>query len=135
MDTPQPKQLSPRRRRALIVASLAVAVFFGASLYYLHPIRILGPKATSQAASTTLFSKPHTLVSYNFECAQLGWALAVTETRLNQGPFWIFRTVDGAKHWQRQLVGQTSSVFLTLDSLQFLDPTPGCVCAGSRISI
>ena len=135
MDTPQPKQLSPRRRRALIVASLAVAVIVGASLYYLHPIRILGPKATSQAASTTLFSKPHTLVSYNFESAQLGWALAVTETRLNQGPFWIFRTVDGAKHWQRQLVGQTSSLFLTLASFQFLDPTHGFVAVGNPISL
>jgi photosystem II stability/assembly factor-like uncharacterized protein len=135
MDTPQPKQLSPRRRRALIVASLAVAVIVSASLYYLHPIRILGPKATSQAASTTLFSKPHTLVSYNFESAQLGWALAVTETRLNQGPFWIFRTVDGAKHWQRQLVGQTSSFFLTLASFQFLDPTHGFVAVGNPISL
>ena len=135
MDTPQPKQLSPRRRRALIVASLAVAVIVGASLYYLHPIRILGPKATSQAASTTLFSKQHTLVSYNFESAHLGWALAVTETGLNQGPFWIFRTVDGAKHWQRQLVGQTSSFFLTLASFQFLDPTHGFVAVGNPISL
>lgn len=136
MDTPRPKQLSPRRRRALILASLAVAVIVGASLYYLHPIRILAPKATSQAASTTLFSKPHTLVSYNFESEQLGWALAVTVTQgSNQGPFWIFRTVDGAKHWQRQLVGQTSSVFLTLDTFQFLDPTHGFVAAGNPISL
>jgi photosystem II stability/assembly factor-like uncharacterized protein len=112
-----------------------VAVIVGASLYYLHPIRILSPKATSQAASTTLFSKPHTLVSYNFESAQLGWALAVTETRLNQGPFWIFRTVDGAKHWQTQLVGQTSSFFLTLASFQFLDPTHGFVAVGNPISL
>jgi len=136
MDTPRPKQLSPRRRRALILASLAVAVIVGASLYYLHPIRILAPKATSQAASTTIFSKPNTLVSYNFESEQLGWALAVTVTQgSNQGPFWIFRTVDGAKHWQRQLVGQTSSVFLTLDSFQFLDPTHGFVAAGNPISL
>ena len=136
MDTPRPKQLSPRRRRALILASLAVAVIVGASLYYLHPIRILAPKATSQAASTTIFSKPNTLVSYNFESEQLGWALAVSVTQgSNQGPFWIFRTVDGAKHWQRQLVGQTSSVFLTLDSFQFLDPTHGFVAAGNPISL
>jgi photosystem II stability/assembly factor-like uncharacterized protein len=135
MDTPQPKQLSPRRRRALIFASLAVAVIVGASLYYVHPIRILGPKATSQPASTTLFSKPDTFVSYNFESAQLGWALAVTDTPSNQGPFWIFRTVDGANHWQRQLVGQTSSVGLTLDSFQFLDPTHGFVAVGNPISL
>src|ERR1700675_3189448 len=101
MDTPRPKQLSPRRRRALILASLAVAVIVGASLYYLHPIRILAPKATSQAASTTIFSKPNTLVSYNFESEQLGWALAVTVTEgSNQGRFWLFLTLHGANLWQ-----------------------------------
>jgi len=110
-----------------------VAVIVGTSLFYLHPLLIPGPKAASEAASATLFSKPDTFVSYNFKSPQLGWALAVTETPSNQGPFWIFRTVDGAKHWQRQLVGQTSSVFL--DSFQFLDPTHGFVAVGNPISL
>jgi photosystem II stability/assembly factor-like uncharacterized protein len=135
MDAPQSKQLSPRRRRALIFASLAVAAIVGVSLYYLHPIRIAAPKAASQAASATPVSERPTVVSYNFESAQLGWALAVSGTPGNQVPFWIFRTVDGAKHWQRQLVGQTSSFFLTLASFQFLDPTHGFVAVGNPISL
>ena len=131
MDAPQSKQLSPRRRRALIFASLAVAAIGGVGLYYVHPIRIAGPKAASQAASDPLLSKLPTVVSYNFESAQLGWALAVSGTPGNQVPFWIFRTVDGARHWQRQLVGQTGSVLLTLNSFQFLDPTHGFVAMGN----
>jgi photosystem II stability/assembly factor-like uncharacterized protein len=43
--------------------------------------------------------------------------------------------VDGAKHWQRQFVGQTSSFFLTLASFQFLDPTHGFVAVGNPISL
>jgi photosystem II stability/assembly factor-like uncharacterized protein len=135
MDAPQSKQLSPRRRRALIFASLAVAAIVGVSLYYLNPIRIAGPKVASLAASATPLSRLDTFTSYNFESTHLGWALAVTATPSNQVPFRIFRTADGARHWQSQLVGQTSSVGLTLHSFQFLDPTHGFVAVGNPSSL
>jgi photosystem II stability/assembly factor-like uncharacterized protein len=114
--------------------SLAVVVVLGSALYYLRPILVARP-ASSQSTSATLLPTSDTLTSYDFMSASLGWALEVTETPSNQGPFWVFRTVDGAKHWQRQLMGQTSSVGLTLDSFQFLDPTHGFVAVGNPISL
>ena len=62
----------------------------------------------------------------------LGWALDVsTQSSANPGRFQVFKTVDGAKHWQKQFSGRASS----LGFVRFFDKAHGFVAVGDPIDL
>src|SRR5713226_3529046 len=106
MDTASPEGLSQRQRRATALIALAAIVIAIAAFAYL---RSTSPRQQVTAPS---FVGPmfvsSTPVDYAFVTTSLGWASLVV-VGPSSGQDWVFRTVDGAKHWQRQLVGQSRS--------------------------
>lgn len=100
---------------------LAVIAILAASLLYLHP----NPTSKPRIASPTPVSRQGDLVSYDFVTPSTGWALVVTVT---SGQFSVFRTIDGANHWQKQLTGgQGSLLQLGPQSVQFFDRSDGFI--------
>jgi hypothetical protein len=65
-------------------------------------------------------------VRYAFVTPSLGWAVINPFTPSSSvGQFRVFRTVDGAKHWELQLTGQSSSPGFTPITVHFFDKTHG----------
>ncbi|TMG31847.1 MAG: hypothetical protein E6H95_01570 [Chloroflexi bacterium] len=90
-------------RRAVGLMVLAVVAIAATSIYFVHPWQAAQP-----AAATTQVKRPPVLrggdfARYQFMNLSLGWAVQITPGSDSSGPYWIFRTVDGAKHWQRVL--------------------------------
>jgi len=107
MDAPE--SLSPRARRALPLIAAALAAIVVVSLVYLHPAF---PKTRSVLVAPTPVGPPllpqRYLVSYDFLTATAGWAL-VEEASSAAPRFWVFKTTEAARHWQRQLAGSAMS--------------------------
>ena len=93
---------------------LAVTVIVVASVVYLRP----NPPSKAKTPSPTLSLLPVSRlvddVSYDFITPSMGWALVATTTGIlgnpnccaaRPEPFSVFRTVDSAKHWLKQLTG------------------------------
>jgi hypothetical protein len=75
-------------------------------------------------------------VSYDFVSSSVGWAAEATASPSSSGgPFWIFKTVDGARHWQKQLSGTTAFIWAPLGSLQMLDTHNGFLIAGDPLKL
>jgi photosystem II stability/assembly factor-like uncharacterized protein len=79
----------------------------------------------------------NTPVDYAFVTSSMGWASLVVVPSSEGGQFRILRTVDGAKHWQQQFVGQSrpeltpgSSAPITV---QFFGETHGFMTVGGPI--
>jgi photosystem II stability/assembly factor-like uncharacterized protein len=128
MDTPEP---SPRGRRAvpLIAGSLAAVVF--ASLIYLHPAFPSLPKPWAAPPSPS----PATIAAgyshqYDFISATTGWALLVGMSPPTR--FFVYRTADGAKHWNMQLTGDDNSGF---GEIKFFDSKWGVIWIGSPLRL
>ena len=114
---------------------LAVVVIGATSIYYLHPWR-----HDQLANAATEVNRPPVLragdfARYQFMNMSLGWAVQITPGYLPSGPYWIFRTVDGAKHWQKVLSGETAQIGTTSESLHFVDPQNGFVVAGDPLAV
>jgi photosystem II stability/assembly factor-like uncharacterized protein len=104
MDTPEPSR-GGRRAVPLISGSLAAFVF--ASLIYLHPAFPSLPKPPAAPPSPSPATIPVGYSQqYDFISATTGWALLGTPpgTRL-----YVYRTTDGAKHWNLQLTDDATS--------------------------
>jgi photosystem II stability/assembly factor-like uncharacterized protein len=121
---------------------LAVLVIGAASLTYLHPITFQASPSSTSSASSSLVTKPGDVITYDFVSPSLGWALEVPRPSASGvGEFWIFRTVDGGNHWQRQLAGQPGSSNHTSTyaggtlSLQFFDKMHGFIAVGYPIQV
>jgi photosystem II stability/assembly factor-like uncharacterized protein len=97
--------LSPRARRGLGLIALAVIVIVIASLVYLHPNPPPKAKTTSPTPYLLPVSRLGDDVSYDFITPSMGWALVATTPGGPPQQFSVFRTVDGAKHWLKQLTG------------------------------
>lgn len=127
--------LSPRVRRAVGMMLLAVIVVGATSLYFLHPWQ------TSQRAIATTQVKRSSAVPagnfarYEFLNASVGWAVEIAPDSKNAGPYWIFKTVDGAKHWQKVLSGQSTWIGTTVQSLHFVDARNGFVAGGDPLTL
>src|SRR5438105_14978172 len=125
--------LSPRVRRAVGMMLLAVIVVGATSLHFLHPCQ------TSQRAIATTQVKRSSAVPagnfarYEFLNASIGWAVEIAPDSKNAGPYWIFKTVDGAKHWQKVLSGQSTWIGTTVQSLHFVDARNGFVAVGGPL--
>ena len=127
--------LSPRVRRAVGLMVLAVVAIAATSIYFVHPWQAAQP-----ATATTQVKRPPVLrggdfARYQFMNLSLGWAVQITPGSGSSGPYWIFRTVDGAKHWQRVLSGETTQIGTTSESLHFVDAQNGFVLAGDPLAV
>jgi photosystem II stability/assembly factor-like uncharacterized protein len=80
---------------AAALASIIVATFL-----YLRAATPTAPSAELPPATPTLSGYS---AAYDFVTASTGWALVTRERQ-----YWIFRTVDGARHWQMQDTGQVA---------------------------
>jgi photosystem II stability/assembly factor-like uncharacterized protein len=120
--------LSPRARRGLSLIVLAVTVIVVSSVVYLHPSP--PPKAVSPlpTPSPLPLSRLTDDVSYDFVTSAMGWALVVT-TGTGRTPFSVLRTVDGTKHWQKQLTGSQDvpNTVNPLSVVEFFDSSNGFV--------
>src|SRR2546427_8602910 len=127
--------LPSRARRAVGLMVLAVVVIAATSIYFVHPWQAAQP-----ATATTQVKRPPVLrggdfARYQFMNPSLGWAIQITPGSGSSGPYSVFRTVDGAKHWQRVLSGETTQIGTTSDSLHFVDAQNGFVVAGDPLAV
>ena len=105
MVTSKAELLSRRGRRGLGLIVLAVTVIVIASFVYLHPNPPPKAKTTSPTPNLLPVSRLGDDVSYDFITPSMGWALVATTPGGQLQQFSVFRTVDGAKHWLKQLTG------------------------------
>jgi hypothetical protein len=132
IDDPTRLQLSHRGRRGVAAIAIAVTVVAIASIAFLHPAGTSQPATASVPNTPALVSTPGDFVAFDFVSASLGWAVAAARggaPTTTPGQFSIFRTTDGAKHWQKQLTGQSDLSGLATGSIQLLDKDHGFVVA------
>jgi photosystem II stability/assembly factor-like uncharacterized protein len=125
-----PESLSPRARRAMTLIAGALASIVVVGLVYLHPSFPTSHSVLRVAPSPTPPLIPQRyLVSYDFLTASAGWAL-VEEGSSAAPRFWVFRTTDAARHWQRQFAGSAMSTNAGPLKIQFFDRNDGLIALG-----
>src|ERR1700694_819594 len=124
MDAPEP---SRRGRRALPLIAGSLAAVVVASLIYLHPTFPLLPKPPAAPPSPSPATIPAGyLHQYDFVNATTGWALLVGTSPPIR--FYVYRTIDGAKHWNMQLSADVAAG--AVGEIKFLDSKQGVIRAG-----
>jgi hypothetical protein len=130
MDTAAPEErLGRRGRRALPLIALALVVIAGTSVAYMHPSWPSARKGAARPSPLPPLLAQQYLVAYEFLTPAAGWAL-VQEGSTAPARFWVFKTTDGAEHWQRQLTGTTSLFNSTPLKIQFFDRSNGLIELG-----
>lgn len=72
--------------------------------------------------------------AYDFVTPSTGWALI--EDPVGVAPrFWVLKTTDGARHWQREYAGTGGSFNAGPMTLQFFDPNNGLIALGGADSV
>lgn len=129
-------RLSPRERRAVGLGAVALVVIAAAGVAYLHSTNPSHSRTALQPTNLQAVQGLANAFAYDFVTPSVGWAVAGTRSASDlSGPFWVFRTGDGAKHWQKQVAGQTTFVFDTIGTLQMLDKSNGFVVAGEPLKL
>jgi len=115
---------------------LAVVVMAAAGFAYLHSDLTVRTTSSVGAPSPSPLLATLNAVSYDFVTPSVGWAAEDLNTPTNlAGGFAVFKTTDGAKHWQKQLQLDSSVIgFLPL-SLQFVDQENGFVAVGDPFEL
>ncbi len=115
---------SPQRwRRAAGLGALALVVIAAAGFAYLRSNNTPRTVGVPSANPLAVGLNP---VRYAFVTPSLGWAVINPFIPSSSvGQFRVFRTVDGAKHWELQLTGQSSSPGFTPITVHFFDTTHG----------
>ena len=134
IDDPTPDRLSQRAWRGVAVIAVAVIMVAIASIAYLRPSSTSHATTASVPSSRnpTFATTPGDFVAVDFLSGTLGWALAASRggaPTTNPGQFAIFRTTDGARHWHKQLTGQSDLSGLVNGSIQLFDKDHGFVVA------
>src|SRR5450759_281407 len=135
-DSASPNRSPQRGRRAAGVGALALVVIAAAGFAYL---RSSNTPTTVGVPSTNPLAAGLNPVRYAFVTPSLGWAVINPFTPSSSvGQFRVFRTVDGARHWELQLTGQSSSPGFTSITVHFFDTTHGYMAvdlafAGERV--
>jgi photosystem II stability/assembly factor-like uncharacterized protein len=129
MDTPEP---SRRGRRALPLIAGSLAAVVVASLIYLHPAFPSLPKPPAAPSP----SSPATIPAgyshqYDFISATTGWALLVATSPPIR--FYVYRTIDGAKHWTMQL--SADAAIPGFGEVKFFDSKRGVIGIGSPVRL
>jgi photosystem II stability/assembly factor-like uncharacterized protein len=114
--------------------ALAAIMIVAAGAIYLRPATTAGPH-TTQAATVDPSLVSVNPVDYAFVTPSMGWA-AMVLAGLSSATveFRIFRTTDGARHWQQQLAGQSMRGlgFFPI-SVQLFGKTRGFMTVGQPI--
>jgi photosystem II stability/assembly factor-like uncharacterized protein len=129
MDTPEP---SRRGRRALPLIAGSLAAVVVASLIYLHPALPSLPKPPAAPPSPSPATIPAGYShQYDFVNATTGWALL-----FGMSPpirFYVYRTIDGAKHWNMQLSADLAAA--AYGEIKVLDSNQGVIWAGWPVQL
>jgi hypothetical protein len=134
IDEQTPDRLSRRGRRAVGLIVIALVAILVSSVAYMKP------KVTEHATTASRSNAGHPMVSargdfiaFDFVSPSLGWAVdgpGVSSVPVtNPGQFFVFRTTDGAKHWQKQFTGQSDLSGMKSGSIQMFDEKQGLVIA------
>jgi photosystem II stability/assembly factor-like uncharacterized protein len=102
------------------------------SVAYLFPTRAAHSTSAAITRKPSLVSAPGDFFAFDFVSPSLGWALAASTVSVpvaNPGQFSVFRTTDGAKHWQKQFTGQSDLSGMKSGSIQMFDKAHGVVVA------
>ncbi len=119
---------SARARRAVPLIAAAIAVIVVAGVFYIHSV-VPSPTAAPTSPHIPVMSGPYT-PTYDFLTPSLGWALILdygTFSTTLSTHFWVFKTTDGARHWQEQAAGQAEG---GQTYLHFFDDQHGFAYAG-----
>lgn len=138
MDTATEERASRRNRRALPLIVLALVAIAAASFAYLRPTLNTSPNRAVSPAGPAVLPNTAFVVTYDFLTPTMGWAVEVSQQSgpsVSPGEFWVFRTVDGAKHWQQQVSGQSRYPGSTSLSIQFVDRTHGWIAVGIPLEV
>ncbi|MGH7761412.1 MAG: WD40/YVTN/BNR-like repeat-containing protein [Candidatus Dormibacteraceae bacterium] len=129
-DLDEDAGLSQRARHALPLMAGALAAIVVVGLVYLHPALPARQTVLGAAATPPPPLVPERyIVAYDFLTPEAGWA--VVEEGTSAAPrFWVFKTSDSARHWQRQFVGSASSLNAGPLKIQFFDRSNGLVALG-----
>jgi photosystem II stability/assembly factor-like uncharacterized protein len=129
-------RLSSRQRRAVSLGAISLIVIAAAGVAYLHSTSPSQSRTARQPSNVQAVQGLANAFAYDFVTPSVGWAVAATmsPTKLS-GPFWVFRTGDSGKHWQKQIAGQTTLVPDTIGTLQMLDKSNGFVVAGEPLKL
>ena len=134
IDSEKRQRVSKRGRRALILMAIAVTVVVASSFAYLYPSLIAKSQPALPSSGPGPVTRAGDFVSYEFVTPLLGWALEAWSNRSPaSGQFSVWRTVDGAKHWQTQLEGPISPTLAGPPSIQFFDKAHGFVAFGIEL--
>ena len=111
----------PRRAVGLIAAAVAAIVIVGI-LY----VRSVAPAPNGpQPPRIPVMSGPYT-ATYDFVTPSLGWSLVLDYSSFSTN-YWIFKTSDGAKHWEVQYGGRAEG---GRTYIHFFDDQHGYAYAG-----
>ena len=102
-----PEPLLQRRRRPVALMALAAVLIVAAGAVYLRPATANHPRTmpSSTVDPSLVTTNP---VTYSFVTPSIGWASLRVVGSSGPSEFEIFRTIDGARHWQMQLSGQSN---------------------------
>jgi photosystem II stability/assembly factor-like uncharacterized protein len=132
-DATPAERLSPRRLRAAALVALAVFVVAATSAAFLHSP--LAPKPPAQSPTISPLLTTENSVTYDFVTPSLGWAAVhVAPPSASEGKFEVFRTVDGAEHWQQQLQGNISMLEFVPLSVQLFSKS-GFMAVGGPVQL
>jgi photosystem II stability/assembly factor-like uncharacterized protein len=128
MDTPEP---SRRARRAVPLMAGSLVAIVVAGLIYLHPafLSLPRPPAAPPLPSPTTIPAGYSH-QYDFINATTGWALLVGTSPPTR--FYVYRTTDGAKHWNMQLSADVNS---GVGEIKFFDSKRGVIWIGSPVRL
>jgi photosystem II stability/assembly factor-like uncharacterized protein len=133
------ERLSPRQRRAVALGVLALVLTGAAGFAYLRAnMTVRTPLSTAPASPTPAHAAPAgpNPVTYDFVSPSIGWAVDDLNTPTTPaGGFAVFKTTDGAKHWQKQLQLESSFVGFVPLSVQFIDQTHGFIAVGDPFEL
>ena len=128
--------LSPRARRAVTLMFLALAVVAATAVYYLRPAPAPKQASAQPSGVTVPVTTAGEVVFYDFVSFALGWAAeAVPQRDSPDWPFSIFKTVDGGKHWHRQLSGHSVVASIVAETFHFADAGHGFMVAGDPLEL
>jgi photosystem II stability/assembly factor-like uncharacterized protein len=97
-----------------------MTVIVAATYAYLRPAFVSTAKRASPSVNRSLVTTDY--VAYDFVSPAVGWALDFVQgPSSTSGQFMVFRTVDAAKHWLKQLTGQGQFCGFSPLAIQFFD--------------
>src|SRR5690348_321854 len=130
--------MSGRARRAVALMVVAAVSIGAVSIYYLRPWTALQSRLATKPVATVPAPLVDHITNYYFVSTALGWSVVAAVDPINNsqtGAYWVYKTVDAGRHWQRQLSGKTARLFLTFSSLWFADAYTGYVVAGDPVAL